>query len=269
MSEPLQLSEITAVILAGGFGTRVQHLLPNLPKPMAPVAGRPFLEWVVRFLAQQGVRRFVLSTGYLAETIHDHFRSAKRTQRSVRCVRELTPLGTAGGFLQAVRESGESAPAWLVLNGDSLVLTSLEPLARALDGGDIDGALVGLPVPDTSRYGSISRKADGTLERFAEKVPGRGWINGGVYLFRSSLLERFPDRVPLGFERDVFPALLEQGARFRIVAAEAPFLDIGTEETFRQAESFIQRHAHFFGEPENRPDAKEGPVREMGGVDLH
>lgn len=70
----MSLSQTTAVILAGGFGARVRHLLPNLPKPMAPAAGRPFLEWVVRYLAKQGIGDVIISTGYLAEVVTEHFR---------------------------------------------------------------------------------------------------------------------------------------------------------------------------------------------------
>src|SRR4051812_23943954 len=93
--------QITAVVLAGGFGTRIRHLLGDLPKPMAPVNGRPFVEWVVRYLAAQGIRHVILSTGYLAETVEKHFLSQPVAGVKVVCVPETTPLGTAGGFLNA------------------------------------------------------------------------------------------------------------------------------------------------------------------------
>ena len=98
------------IILAGGFGTRIKHLLGELPKPMAPVAGRPFVEWVVRYLARQGVTRAALSTGHLAETIERHFQSAPVAGMKTSCVRETTPLGTGGGVVNAYL-SGAHFPA--------------------------------------------------------------------------------------------------------------------------------------------------------------
>ena len=121
----LELNQVVAVVLAGGFGTRVAHLLPGIPKPMAQVAGRPFLEWVVRFLARQGIENVVLSTGHLAEVVEEHFQKNPVPGVRTRSIAETQPLGTAGGFLNAARFSGEKPPAWLVLNGDSLVLSDL------------------------------------------------------------------------------------------------------------------------------------------------
>src|ERR1051325_9263224 len=97
----VQVDQVVAVELAGGFGTRIKHLLGDIPKPMAPVAGKPFLEWVIRYLAKQGINKVVLSTGHLAEVIKKHFQDSPVTGVTVKCVRETTPLGTAGGFLHA------------------------------------------------------------------------------------------------------------------------------------------------------------------------
>ncbi len=92
---------IVAVVLAGGQGTRIRHLLPDLPKPMAPVLGRPFLEWLVRYLAGQGIGEVIVSTGYKAEVIEGHFARLALPGIRVSCVSEAEPLGTGGGFLQA------------------------------------------------------------------------------------------------------------------------------------------------------------------------
>ena len=110
-SNTISPEQITAVVLAGGFGRRIQHLLPDLPKPMAPVNGRPFLEWVVRYLAAQKIRRVILSTGHLAETIARHFRSQPVKNVRVSCVPETKPLGTAGGFLNAIRGAAKMPQA--------------------------------------------------------------------------------------------------------------------------------------------------------------
>lgn len=148
---------------------------------MAPVAGRPFLEWVVRYLAAQRIRRVILSTGYRAETVASHFASQPVTDVHVTCVPETKPLGTAGGFLNAIRESGEKPAAWLVLNGDSLVLASLDPMFGLLAEEGVEGAILGLQVKDAARFGTISKNTAGDLASFNEKKPGAGTISAGVY----------------------------------------------------------------------------------------
>ena len=220
----------------------MQHLLPNLPKPMAPVARRPFLEWVVRFLARQGIRRVVLSTGHLAETIESHFKSQIEHGVKVRCVPETTPLGTAGGFLNAVRASGETPAAWLVLNGDSLALAPLRPMVDLLANPQMAGVILGVRVTDASRYGTIAFDAKGNLQRFEEKKAGAGVINAGVYLLRHAALDDFAPQRPLSFEREVFPSMLTRRQGLCVCIADAPFLDIGTPESLPQAEAFIRQN---------------------------
>jgi D-glycero-alpha-D-manno-heptose 1-phosphate guanylyltransferase len=233
--------QITAVVLAGGFGTRIKHLLGDLPKPMAPVNGKPFVEWVVRYLAAQGIRNVILSTGHLAETVEKHFAPQPVKNIRVSCVPETSPLGTAGGFLNAANSAKEKPAAWLVLNGDSLVVAPLEKLFGTLNQPENEGAILGVPMADASRFGTISRNADGDLTGFNEKKPGAGDINAGVYLFRDSALKKFPAKTPLSFELDVFPSLIRGGAKLKTVLSEAPFLDIGTPESLPQAEDFIRK----------------------------
>jgi len=230
----------TAVVLAGGFGTRIKHLLGDLPKPMVPVAGRPFVEWVVRYLARQKIRQVILSTGYQAEMIERHFQPQPVKNVHVRCVPETEPLGTAGGFLNAVRAAGTAPEAWLGLNGDSLALASLEPLFGSLADPGIAGAILGVPMADASRYGTISGNECGDLVCFNEKKPGAGNINAGVYLFRPLVLEQFPGSTRSSFETDVFPGLIERKTRIKVCVTEAPFLDIGTPESLPQAEAFVR-----------------------------
>ena len=235
----VELNRMTAVILAGGLGTRVQHLLPGVPKPMAPVAGRPFLEWVVRYLAKQGVGRVIISTGYLTVVVERHFQNQPVPGVNVQCVSEPEPLGTAGGFLHAVKAAGGPPPAWLVLNGDSLVFANLQSAVAPFSDSAVSGVILGRAVPDASRYGALAMGPAGELLRFEEKRPGGGVINTGIYLLRHPLLAEFPAQLPLSFERDVFPALIARGFRLQTVVTDAPFLDIGTPESLPQAEGFI------------------------------
>ena len=244
----LELSQVVAVVLAGGFGTRVAHLLPGIPKPMAPVAGKPFLEWVVRWLARQGIPKVLLSTGHLAEVVEQHFQPQPVAGVTARCFAETRPLGTGGGFLNAARLSGESPAAWLVVNGDSLVFADLKLAVTELSDPAVAGVVVGCTVADASRYGTLAIGPAGELRGFAEKRPGKGVINAGMYLLRSTLVRELPGTLPLSFEQEVFPQLIARGLLLKVCAVEAPFLDIGTPESLRQAESFVEQNRAQFGD---------------------
>jgi len=236
------LDDIIAVVLAGGFGTRIKHLLPNVPKPMAEVAEKPFLAWVLTYLQRQGIQKALLSTGYLAEIIEQYAQTRPIPDLDLKCYPETRPLGTAGGFLNSVKESQENPKAWLVLNGDSLIFTDLAPLNQYLEDESVDGVILGVSVPDASRFGSLVYDEQKTLLQFAEKQSGKGVINGGVYLLRNKLVQQFPTNFPLSFEYDIFPSLLQQQICLKVHPVTAPFLDIGTPDSLAQAESFIRQY---------------------------
>jgi NDP-sugar pyrophosphorylase family protein len=242
----VNLSEVVAVVLAGGTGTRVQHLLGGLPKPMAPVEGRPFLEWLVRYLAKQGIERVVISTGYHAEVVAAHFDPQPVPGVKTLCVAETAPLGTAGGVLHAVRQSNLKPPAWLVLNGDTLCFANLKLAAMELGDPEVSGVICAREVPDASRYGSLVMDTTGCLTEFVEKRPGKGLISTGVYLLRDELVQGFPDRVPLSLERDVFPTLTARQALLKVEPMNTPFLDIGTPESLPLAGEFIRSNRKQF-----------------------
>ena len=237
--------DVTAVILAGGFGTRIRHLLENIPKPMVPVSGRPFIEWVVRYFRAQGVRHFVLSTGYRADVIKRHFDTQPVPDTEVVCIPEMDPLGTAGGFLNAAFVSGSRSSIWLVANGDSLALADIGGLLNAIKPISVSAAILGIVVPDSSRFGTLEVSASGGLIRFAEKRRGAGLINAGVYAFKEQSLSAFSDSRPLSFEVQVFPSLLAAKAKIAVHTVEAPFLDIGTPDTLTEATRFIQTNLRY------------------------
>ena len=240
--------QITAVILAGGFGTRIKHLLGDLPKPMAQVNGKPFIEWVVRYLAAQKIQNVILSTGYMAETVEKHFQSQPVKGVNVSCVTETKPLGTAGGFLNAIKgiKIEDKPAACLVLNSDSLALASLGDMFQSLNSPKTEGAILGVRMTDVSRYGTISQNVQGELTGFDEKKSGAGIINAGIYLFSTNAIELFPIRTPLSFETEVFPSLIARGIRLKVCVTDVPFLDIGTPESLPLAEKFIRDSADCF-----------------------
>jgi D-glycero-alpha-D-manno-heptose 1-phosphate guanylyltransferase len=230
-----------AVVLAGGFGTRIRHLHPDLPKPMIPVAGEPFLHWVCRWLAREGIRRAVVSTGHLAEVVDAWLARGPVPGLRLSSAREEEPLGTAGGFLHSVaRLEGEAWDAVVVANGDSLVVADLAPaLARAREPG-VDAVILGIEVEDASRYGTLEVSPLLRLRAFREKRPGAAIVNAGVYVFPRRTVEGLSRARSPSFEKDVFPDLLTRGSRIDVVPVRAPFLDIGVPESLAQADSFIR-----------------------------
>ncbi len=229
---------LTAVVLAGGRGTRIASLYPDLPKPLIPARGEPFLHWVTAWLATQGVRDVVYSTGYLGEQIENWVASLESTSEvRLRCRRETKALGTGGGIINCLDLCADTV---LALNGDSMLIADLGPFFARFDETGVDGVLLGLHVEDAARYGTIDIDMQGFLRAFAEKRSGPGIINGGVYLLRRDIFDRFPRSEAVSMEYDVLPQLAASGARLAVhVVSDAPFLDIGTPESVALAENFI------------------------------
>lgn len=236
---------ITAILLAGGKGTRLASVVRDTPKPLIPVCGKPFLYWNALSFHGYGVSDFIISAGHLGEKIEawvdDYKSTAGAGAPAFRVVREHTPLGTGGGVIKCLSEvKGDSV---LVTNADTLVAADFAPAFAALDDPTCQGVMVGVYQPDASRYGSLDMDAQGYLKGFREKQPGEGVISAGIYLFRKAALAGFPIDTPLSMEFDVFPGLLKQGAKIKVITLkEAPMLDIGLPETLAQAEGFLQAH---------------------------
>ena len=236
------LKRACAVVLAGGAGTRIRHLYPDLPKPLIPVAGRPLLHWICNFWIRQGVRRLVISLGYMAGAAERQIAAWHWPGVEVLTVREEAPLGT-GGALRFAAAAVPDADPLVVLNGDSLLVGPMQGAWRLLDNPETGGVVVGVEMPDASRFGGLRFDADGLLTGFDEKRPGAGWINAGIYLLRRRVLSLFPDLNPLSMECDVFPALLARGVQLRVFCTEGDFIDIGTPEAIAGAGAFVNRHA--------------------------
>ncbi|MBV6464873.1 MAG: D-glycero-alpha-D-manno-heptose 1-phosphate guanylyltransferase [Anaerolineales bacterium] len=231
----------TVILLAGGFGTRIRELHPDVPKPMIPVAGRPFLEWALRYWKREGATRAIVSLGHLAHVAEAYLQTRPPDGLEILTVTEPHAMGTGGAVRFAAARAALSDP-FAVANADSLIVADTRPARDCLRDTAIGGALLGVPVPDTSRYGSLAISPDSRLLGFREKQPGAGLINAGVYFFRPRLLPLFAEKTPLSMEVDVFPALLAAGARLHVLPADAPFLDIGTPESLREAGEFVRRN---------------------------
>jgi len=230
------LSGTTAAILVGGLGTRLAPVVGDLPKALAPVAGVPFLDRLLGRLAAWGLRDVVLCTGVGADRVAAHCGDGARWGLSLRLSREETPLGT-GGALRHARGFLSTSP-FLVFNGDSLADTDPAALVAFHRQRRAAATLLLVRVADRTRFGSVRLDADGRIAAFEEKgVAGAGLINAGVYALEPGVLDPIPAGRPVSLESDVFPALVGQGL-FGL-ATDARFIDIGTPDSYKQAEAFF------------------------------
>lgn len=224
-----------AIILAGGFGTRLRSVVSDVPKPLAPVAGRPFLAYVLDALVRQGYGHAVLATGYMHEKVEACFGNAYLGMK-VDYARELTPLGTGGAIVNALQHC--TADCVTVLNGDTLFLADLGQLERYADSKGTMLAIVLRAVPDAGRYGAVETAADGRITAFREKDPsaGAGNINGGIYRLQQSLLDGYAVGQQFSFEKDVMQQRYAE-EEFYAYADGAYFIDIGVPEDYRRAQT--------------------------------
>ncbi|MCB9868252.1 MAG: HAD-IIIA family hydrolase [Planctomycetes bacterium] len=218
------------MILCGGLGTRLRSRVPDRPKALAEIGGRPFLARLLDRLVAAAVPRVVLCTGWRGEQIEQAFGERYRGL-DLHYARERAPLGTAGALRAALPfVSTEHA---LVLNGDSEVDVALDDAFGP--GPWPDASLLAVRVADGSRFGQLRVGADNRIEGFDEKgsTDGPCWINAGVYLFARDRLAELPEGVPFSLEHDVLPGWIARGLHARCVTAA--FHDIGTPEAYATA----------------------------------
>jgi len=224
-----------ALILAGGLGTRLREAVPDLPKPMAPIRKRPFLEYQMDYWIGQGVTRFILSVGYKHELIEAHFGSAYR-QCPVVYACEATPLGTGGGLLLGLSQAQEDLV--LVLNGDTFFEVDLAHMRERHEAMQADVTVALRRIQHNDRYGQVTLDAQGEVVSFNSAASGgEGIINGGVYLLRPAVLRGLGyvpgDKVAL--EQDLFPCLFKAGKRVAGFVTDANFIDIGIPDDYYRA----------------------------------
>ena len=223
-----------AIVLAGGLGTRLRASVPDLPKPMAPVNGRPFLERLLDYWLQQGVTRFVLSVGYKHEAITGHFGSAYRGVPVAYAI-EDRPYGTGGGLLLAAASLAAAVP-FLVLNGDTYFEVSLEALSSFNASNRADATLALFRSPRQGRYTGLQIGRAGEVLSLGAGEKG-GLANGGVYLMSRRTLEggSWPSSSPLSLEEDILAFALRTGRRIFGLECAGRFLDIGVPEDYARA----------------------------------
>ena len=227
-----------AIILAGGFGTRLRSVVSDLPKPLAPVAGRPFLAYLLDDLDRQGYRHVVLATGYMHEKV-EHCFGHRYRDLTVDYAREIDPLGTGGAIVNALQHCAQQRVT--VLNGDTLFRIDHERLLQA-DSPECRLTVVLRQVHDAGRYGSVQVDPHGRITAFREKDPaaGAGLINGGIYRLDRALLDSWPLGQPFSFEKEVLQPLREP---FRAYVSDTYFIDIGVPEDYSRAQTELPQLA--------------------------
>lgn len=221
-----------AIVLAGGFGTRLREVVPDVPKPMAPVLGRPFLEIMLHTLASKGFTRIVLSLGFMAEKITSHF-GRHFSGMELAYVIEDRPLGTGGAVRLALNQCSQDHA--FVFNGDTFLDLEVDAVDEywLAHGNPI---IVAREVPDSSRYGCLLVQ-NGLVRGFAEKsVAGSGLINAGCYIFNTGQLNMFPLGKSFSLENDFLKNAV-QTQRVDVFVTNGTFIDIGVPEDFYRAQT--------------------------------
>lgn len=223
-----------AIVLAGGFGTRLRQVVADVPKPMAPVAGRPFLEILLGSLASKGFTRAVLALGFMAEKISGHFGS-RFGGLELAYVVEDKPLGTGGATRLAMTACTQDHV--FVFNGDTYLDLEAEALERQWQAHR-HPIVVGRQVPDTLRYGRLVVEGR-RITRFAEKgVAGPGLINAGCYVLAKEALAGFPLHQPFSIETDYLTPEVAR-ATVEVFVTEGQFIDIGIPEDYARAQTLL------------------------------
>ena len=230
--------DITAVVLCGGLGTRLQEVLPNKPKVLAEINGVPFIYYLLGKIEKTGCRNVILCTGHLAEQV-ESLLGNKYRELTIVYSKESNPMGTGGALLNA--EQYIATNYALVMNGDSYVECDFRDYYywHVKVGANI--SMIVKETSDTSRYGSISLGEKDRITQFQEKVcncerAGK-FINAGVYLTDHQIFQKIPKTFPVSLEKEVFPNLLSDGLfGYRI---DGHFVDIGTPQSLVEARAYF------------------------------
>ena len=233
-----------AILLCGGLGTRLRSVVSDRPKPMADIAGKPFLHYLVKMLSESGVKHLIFALGYMGEQIEAYFQSGEAYGLSISYSYEDSPLGTGGAIRNALSNvSGENV---LVLNADTYFHTDYESLLREQLKNKAAMTIASRKIEDISRYGAILKDESGRILRWNEKMssdqaeaPRLGEINGGIYVMQKSLIKKIPEGKQ-SLENDCIPVWLEDGLYLQAVPSDGYFMDIGIPEDYAQFKEDVE-----------------------------
>lgn len=227
--------EKEAVLLVGGLGTRLRGVIGDLPKPLAPVGGRPFLAWMLDVLSEQGFGRVILATGYRGDQV-EAMLGTDWHGMTLEYSREPQPLGTGGAIVLAARRI--SADVFFVMNGDTWLRIDYAAFDERARESDARLGVALTRVDDVGRYGAI-RMQDGRVAGFVEKgSTGPGYINAGVYRVRRDLLPEFPPDEEFSFETKVLVPMVAREPVFAYTET-SDFIDIGVPGDYARAQHVV------------------------------
>lgn len=221
-----------AIILAGGLGTRLRDTVPDLPKCMAPVAGKPFLSYLIDYFSKQGIEKFIFALGYQHEKIEEFLATTKIDfELSV----EKEPLGTGGAIsLACSKAAGQHV---LVLNGDTFFGINLHDINSFHQDHHADCTVALKPMKNFDRYGSVLLNEDGSISSFEEKkFQSAGLINGGIYILQKNKFIKENLSKKFSFEKDYLEKMCGSRAMFGCVQ-DSYFIDIGIPEDYFRAQT--------------------------------
>lgn len=227
-----------AVVLAGGFGTRLKAVVRDLPKAMAPVGSGYFLDCLLECLISSGIKEYIFCLHYLPDKIIEYLGDGERFGISVNYSIETTPLGTAGavGLLRHIlRET------FCVVNADTYIEADLRECLKWHRAQKALTTLCAVKVEDSGRFGALEFDSQRRIVGFREK-PGTGrdrWINGGIYLMEPGIFQYIPEKHFCSMERDVFPLLLKSNEKIYGYPLQTYFFDIGVPEDYKAFQAFI------------------------------
>jgi D-glycero-alpha-D-manno-heptose 1-phosphate guanylyltransferase len=222
-----------AIILAGGLGTRLRTAVPDLPKCMAPVAGRPFLYYVIKYFQDQGIEKFILSLGYKHEAVEEYIMNDFRNNNITFSI-EKEALGTGGAIKLACDHASEKTV--LVLNGDTFFGVHLNKLAPFHHMCGADCTLSLKPMKNFDRYGVVGLNKDYSIQSFQEKkYYDEGLINGGVYALNVKKFKQEDLPEKFSFEKDYLEAFYRERRMYGVIQDEY-FIDIGIPEDYEKAQ---------------------------------
>ena len=232
-----------AVVLVGGFGTRLRPLTLTTPKQMLPILHKPMIEHVLEHLAHHGITEAVLSMGYKPDAFADAYPDGHCAGVELHYAIEPEPLDTAGAIRFAARHAG-IAERFVVVNGDVLTDLDLDALVAFHDEHGGEGTIALHKVEDPSAFGVVPTDDDGRVQAFVEKPPRdeapTDLINAGTYVLEASVLDRIADGRKVSIEREVFPAMVADGALFAM-SGDTYWIDTGTPSKYLQAQVDLLR----------------------------
>ena len=234
-------SEVDAVVLVGGLGTRLRPLTLSAPKPMLPTAGLPFLTHLLSRIADAGIEHVVLGTSFKSEVFESEFGDGSALGLQIDYVFEDEPLGTGGGIANVAPKLRHDTA--LVFNGDVLSGCDLRELLNLHTVKEADVTLHLVRVGDPRAFGCVPTDSDGLVTAFLEKTqdPPTDQINAGCYVFKRSVIEKIPRGRALSVEHEVFPGLLSDGSRVCGYVDATYWRDMGTPEDFVRGSADLVR----------------------------